>query len=146
MIRMHSRKLISDKGWQLSNYGSSDNDYGLGFCVFMPHMVFGFLVCKGKDCISRIHCFACFVCFLLSLYIVICLNSLNKFRHHYLRFPMLPWPCFRPHLRFATSAPPPHPSPHHACLNCYSIRIKESRVLNTGLIRVDVSTALQTQH
>jgi hypothetical protein len=34
MIRMHSRELISDKGWQLSDYGCSDNRYGLGFCVF----------------------------------------------------------------------------------------------------------------
>jgi hypothetical protein len=34
MIRMHSRELISDKGWQLSHYGRSDNRYGLGFCVF----------------------------------------------------------------------------------------------------------------
>jgi hypothetical protein len=34
MIRTHSRELISDKGWQLSNYRSSDNRYGLGFCVF----------------------------------------------------------------------------------------------------------------
>jgi hypothetical protein len=34
MIRMHSHELISDKDWQLSNYGSSDNCYGLGFCVF----------------------------------------------------------------------------------------------------------------
>jgi hypothetical protein len=42
MIRMHSRKLISDKGWQLSNYRSSDNRYGLGFCVF--HAVHGICV------------------------------------------------------------------------------------------------------
>jgi hypothetical protein len=34
MIRMHRRELISDKGWQLSNYGSSDNCQGLGFCIF----------------------------------------------------------------------------------------------------------------
>jgi hypothetical protein len=34
MIRMHSRELISDKGWQLSDYGGSDNHYGLGFCFF----------------------------------------------------------------------------------------------------------------
>jgi hypothetical protein len=34
MIRMHSHELISDKGWQLSNYGCSDNRYGLGFRVF----------------------------------------------------------------------------------------------------------------
>jgi hypothetical protein len=34
MIRTHSSELISDKGWQLSNYGCSDNRYGLGFCVF----------------------------------------------------------------------------------------------------------------
>jgi hypothetical protein len=34
MIRTHSRELISDKGWQLSDYGRSDNRYGLGFCVF----------------------------------------------------------------------------------------------------------------
>jgi hypothetical protein len=33
MIRMHSHKLISDKGWQLSDYGYSNNDYGLGFCA-----------------------------------------------------------------------------------------------------------------
>jgi hypothetical protein len=25
MIRMYSHELISDKGWQLSNYGCSDN-------------------------------------------------------------------------------------------------------------------------
>jgi hypothetical protein len=31
---MYSRELISDKGWQLGNYGSSNNHYGLGFCVF----------------------------------------------------------------------------------------------------------------
>jgi hypothetical protein len=37
MIRMHSHELISDKGWQLSNYGSSDNRYRLGFCVFACH-------------------------------------------------------------------------------------------------------------
>jgi hypothetical protein len=42
MIRMHSRKLISDKGWQLSNYGSSDNRYRLGFCVF--HAAWGIWV------------------------------------------------------------------------------------------------------
>jgi hypothetical protein len=34
MIRTHSRKLISDQGWQLSNYRCSDNRYGFGFCVF----------------------------------------------------------------------------------------------------------------
>jgi hypothetical protein len=34
MIRTCSRKLISDKGWQLSDYGCSDNRYGLEFCVF----------------------------------------------------------------------------------------------------------------
>jgi hypothetical protein len=34
MIRTDSRELISDKGWQLSDYGGSDNRYGLGFCVF----------------------------------------------------------------------------------------------------------------
>jgi hypothetical protein len=33
MIRTYSRELISDKGWQLSNYACSDNRYGLGFCV-----------------------------------------------------------------------------------------------------------------
>jgi hypothetical protein len=31
---MHSHELISDKAWQLSNYGSSDICEGLGFCVF----------------------------------------------------------------------------------------------------------------
>jgi hypothetical protein len=34
MIRMHSHELISDKGWQLSDYSCSDNRYGLGFCGF----------------------------------------------------------------------------------------------------------------
>jgi hypothetical protein len=34
MITTHSRELISDKGWQLSNYGCSDNRYGLTFYVF----------------------------------------------------------------------------------------------------------------
>jgi hypothetical protein len=34
MISMHSHDLLSDTGWQLSNYGSSDNRQGLGFCVF----------------------------------------------------------------------------------------------------------------
>jgi hypothetical protein len=34
IIRMYSHELISDKAWQLSNYGSSDIGEGLGFCVF----------------------------------------------------------------------------------------------------------------
>jgi hypothetical protein len=42
MIRTHSHELISDKGWQLSNYGCSDNRDGLGFCVF--HTVRGIWV------------------------------------------------------------------------------------------------------
>jgi hypothetical protein len=55
MIRTHSRELISDKGWQLSDYGRSDNRYGLGFCVFFAaRVVFGFSACKGKGCISRL--------------------------------------------------------------------------------------------
>jgi hypothetical protein len=33
-IRIHSHELISDKAWQLSNYRSSNNYYGLGFCIF----------------------------------------------------------------------------------------------------------------
>jgi hypothetical protein len=54
------------------------------FFFFMPHAVFGFLECTGKDCISRIDCFMCFVSFLFSLYTVICLNPLNTFRSPYL--------------------------------------------------------------
>jgi hypothetical protein len=34
MIRIHSHELISDEGWQLSDYSYNDNYYGLGFCVF----------------------------------------------------------------------------------------------------------------
>jgi hypothetical protein len=55
-----------------------------GFVFFMPRMVFGFSVCKAKDCISRIDCFGYFVYFPLSFYTVICLNSLNKFHCRYL--------------------------------------------------------------
>jgi hypothetical protein len=108
----------------------------------MPHVVFGFSACKGKDCISRIDCFMCFVCFLFCLYIVICVNSLNKFCCCYLQSPILPWPHFYPYLHFTAAALPSYPSPYCAGLNCYSIRMKKSGVLNTGLIRVDICTAL----
>jgi hypothetical protein len=145
MIRRHSHELISDKGWQLSNYGSSNNHYGLGFVFFVAHVAFRFSACKGNDCISRIDCFACFVYFLFPLYIVIFLNSLNKFHCHYLPIPILQRPHFHPRLHFADSTPPPHPSTHHVCLHCYSIRIKKLSVLNIGLVRVDVCIALWTQ-
>jgi hypothetical protein len=117
-----------------------------GFVFFVLCMAFGFSACKGNDSISRIDCFTCFVCFLFSLYTVICLNSLNKFHCRYLRFPMLLWPYSCPCLHCTTSAPPPLLAPCHACLNCLLIGVKQSGVLNTGLVRVDACTALWTQH